>query len=117
MIGLPDYDLIAEVCDKAHDEMLVRGKATGEYVDTHGSVCLIGAVYAACGRDAAYECVNPSKDYLADEQRLPVFVCNAIAGFKGVDPGIIYTLSDDRTIDFTLDVFRDTAKAARNGEL
>lgn len=100
---------VAEVLEKAHDELLVRGWSKGRGVDKEGRVCALVALGAA---------LHPE---LSTDQILcrPFDNATEAAGIVLRDSvGCIPAWNDapERTIDDVLDAFRHAAKRVRNGE-
>src|SRR2546423_891511 len=93
---------VADVLDRAHDEMLIRGRAKGAMVDAEGRVCLRGAICCAVGMD---ESQRRFTDAVWDDT-LARDATNAMS--KG-HYGFIWNDSSERTDDDVLDAFRVVA--------
>lgn len=95
---------IADVLDRAHDVMLVRGWAQGGYQNASGGVCAYGAMHYATTGDRMWS------NELSD--RAAVALCKFLGGCL-----VTFNDAEGRTIDDVLDAFRQTSKKLRNGEL
>jgi hypothetical protein len=98
----PTSEEVADVLDRAHDELLVRGWCQGSF-QRDEKVCAVQAVIVATrGETSNYE----KRSVLVDA------VCDAFAAENGARP---MSFNDDpgRTIDDVLDAFRRTAKQLR----
>lgn len=101
---------VAEVLDKAHDELLVRGWAKGSGVDDEGRVCALVALGAALHPELtsrAVLCRPFDKKTEAAGIAFRDYIDDCIPAWND---------APERTIDDVLDAFRHAAKRVRNGE-
>lgn len=110
---------MADILDKAHDEMLVRGRTKGSGVNYKGEVCIIGAIACAMGINpldwgtVAY--LNPGI-MQALAKRVPRNIPpHYPLGNPHTSEGVVYRFNDaiDTTDDECFDWLRNTAKELR----
>ena len=119
-------DDVASLCERAADEVLLRGHGKGTAMDDDGRVCMIGALGCAAGIGVI---PLPKGAYSSDEARADLrwswseilgtsAICTKAHGAL-VELGYGYTWNDRAatTEGDVHDAFLATAKAIRNGEI
>lgn len=110
---------VADVLDKAADELVIRGWHTGSFVNAAGAVCLLGAVACARGLNLVEE---PYPWDELDEDPAVIALAEAVVSSGGRKYGMptatVYSWNDgadggDIEEDDVHDLLRETAKGLR----
>lgn len=108
---------LADVIDRAHDELMIRGWCQRDYKH-EGRVCTIGAVYAASGcldypsqrHDRIAVQVEAVLSRLIDPQSCGLTSSTLDGEFRTVTH---WNDADERTVDDALDLLRNASKQLR----
>lgn len=114
---------LADICDRAADEVMIRGGAVGWMKLSDGTVCVNGAIACAMGREGELRQIScddeevwwfmPTEDDVSEVAVGPQKLHNALKLFTNWQP--VFRWNDDktRTDDERIELLRRTAKHLR----
>lgn len=112
---------VADLCERAADELLTRGHAKGVIMDVSGGVCEVGALAAAAGFSLVPYTgqVNqqPRPTKLDDVLFASPLVTRAWSLLADREKGMFWNDRPERTVGEVRDELLHIAKEIHNGEL